>query len=328
MDSLDFEELAADFIRQLRGRRSQVGFSRRLQYKSNVAYLWESHRNWPTASKAFWAATRVGIDLRAGMERFYRDAPPWLCQVDLCTDVGVAKVLDDLRGDIPITELAEQTGCSRYAVARWLKGQTEPRLPDFFRLFEAASQRVLDFVNELVDITKMPSAATRWKELQATRKLASQTPWSPAVLLVMQTEAYRKLPKHKVGWIAERIGLPVAVEEECLALLSASGQIRMMKGRWQVVKVQTVDTRNDPDAGRRLKQWWANVGLEHLRNDGPGLFSFNVCSVSNRDLERLEEMHRAYYRAMRAVVAASEPPERVVVANLQLFALGNASQRG
>jgi hypothetical protein len=60
---LDFEALARQFLRALRGNRSQVAFSRRLRYRSNIAYLWESGRNMPTAAVALAAAARTGIDV-------------------------------------------------------------------------------------------------------------------------------------------------------------------------------------------------------------------------------------------------------------------------
>jgi hypothetical protein len=319
--SVNYESLARDLLRALRGQRSQVGFSRRLKYRSNVAYLWESGRNWPTASTALWAAERTGVNVRGAIERFYRTPPGWLGEVDVVSRPGVARLLDDLRGDTPILELAARTERSRFAVARWLKGDAEPRLPDFLRLLEASSQRVLDFVSQLVDVARLPSAAPAWRALQAARRLVAQLPWSPAVLLVLQTEDYAHLPRHEPGWIARRLGLPVEVERECLELLATSGQIESVRGRWRVGRVQSIDTRTDPAAGKRLKEWWAQVGIDFIRADRPGLFSFNVFSISAADLARLEDMHRSYYRTLRAVVAASEPPERVVVANLQLFPL-------
>jgi hypothetical protein len=54
---------------------------------------------------------------------------------------------------------------------------------------------------------------------------------------------------------------------------------------------------------------------------GAGLFAYNLFTVSLADLERIRELQRAFFRELRAIVAASRPEERVVIANLQLFAL-------
>jgi transcriptional regulator with XRE-family HTH domain len=329
MQGIDFEQLAGEILRGLRGHRSQVAFSRRLKYKSNVSYLWESGRNWPTAAVFLWAATRVGVDVDRVVREFFPRGAEWLEETDLCAASGVARVLDDLRGATPIQELARRTGRSRYAVSRWLKGETEPRLPDFLRMIEATSQRLVDFVGGFLDVQTLPVLASRARELAAARELVAKIPWSPAVLLAMQTEAYLELPAHEPGWLSGRLGLPLEVEFECVELLCASGQV-LVEGRGEAVRmrvarVQSIDMRADPQAGKRLKQWWASVGLKHMENDKPGLFSYNVFSVSQSDYERLQEMHRSYYRALRAVVAASEPEQRVVVANVQLFALDSSS---
>lgn len=66
---MDFDELASDFLRALRGKRSQLAFSRRLGYRSNVVARWENHRCWPTAAGTLYAASRTGIDVRGRRRR-------------------------------------------------------------------------------------------------------------------------------------------------------------------------------------------------------------------------------------------------------------------
>ena len=322
MKSVDYEVLSRELIRALRGRRSQVALSRRLKYKSNVVYLWESGRNWPTAAVFLWAASRVGVDVDAALSSFYRQPPSWLDGIERQT---IARLLDDLRGQTPILALAQRTGRSRYAVARWLKGQSEPRLPDFLRLLEACSQRLLDFVSRFVDPAALPSVSGIWAQLQAARTLVGRLPWAPAVLLAMQTAAYADLEEHRPGFLSERLGLPEDVEEECIELLATSGQIHWANGKWHVAEVVTIDTRADPRAGRRLKEWWAEVGIQRMHDTPDGVFSYNVFSVSSADFERLKQMHLAHFRAMRALISASHPEQRVCVANLQLFPLERES---
>jgi transcriptional regulator with XRE-family HTH domain len=314
--SVNYERLASEFLRALRGRRSQVAFSRRLHYKSNVAYLWESQRKWPTAAVALHAAERVGIDLSSALSGFYSSAPAWLREEKLGSPEMVARFLDDLRGSTSIVELAERCDRSRYAVARWVKGQTEPRLPDFFRLIEAASSRLLDFLSGFVDPMRLAVIRKPWRSLSAARKMMAEMPWSPAVLLMLEVEDYRALKKHEPGWLAHRLGLSREEEEQCLEALATTGQIRMVGGLWQVTDVQTIDTRSHPGLGRSMKGWWSDLAARRIHDGDVGLFSFNVFSISQKDFERLEEMQRSYYRAVRSMVAASSPAERDQSASL------------
>jgi transcriptional regulator with XRE-family HTH domain len=316
-----FEQLGRELVRALRGRRSQVAFSRRLGYRTNVVYAWESGRRWPTAAILLGAVARSRIDVRAALGRFFPNPPSWLAEADPCTRDGVARLLSELRAKIPILEIAKRSGRSRYAVARWLSGAAEPRLPDFLRLVQACSLRLLDFVALFVDPALLPAAAPGWRLLQVHRKAAYDMPWIPAVLRALELGEYGRLRAHKPGWIAARIGISREEEARCLEVLAQSGQIREHAGRWVIGESLAVDTRQDAAAERLLKAHWAKVGLERLSAAAPGLFSFNVFTVSAGDLEKLRELHRSYFRTMRSIIAASEPADRVVVANVQLFAL-------
>jgi transcriptional regulator with XRE-family HTH domain len=325
---LNFEDLGRDFIRALRGSRSQVALSRRLGFRTNVLYAWESGRRWPTAAVVLQAAQRLRFDVKALLRSFFANQPAWLEAVDPSTRAGVAQLLEELRGKIPVVELARRTGSSRYAIARWLAGSAEPRFPDFLRLFEAASLRVLDFVALFHDPITLPSAAPAWQALQAHRRSVYEFPWISAVLGALELAEYAALPRHSPGWIARRLGIALEEEQRCLEVLERSAQIVRKGRRWQLARSQSVDTRQDPRAERRLKQWWAELAVARLRDGAPGQFSFNVFAVSQADYERLRELHQSYFRQLRSIVAQSTPSERIIAANVQLFPLDEPPPEG
>lgn len=325
-DSIDFELLARELVRTLRGRRSQVAFSRRLGFGTNVVYAWESGRRWPTASLFFRAAALAKVDLRAVLERFTTGPAPEPA-IDLTAREGVAAFLATVRGGIPIVDVARRSGMSRYAVMRYLSGGAEPRLPDLLRAIEACSLRVLDFVALFADPARLESTAQRWRTVQAQRRVVFDHPWVAAVLRAMELPSYRTLAAHEPGRIAESLGIDVREEQACIEALAAAGQIRREGHRWLTSDAVTVDTRPDPGPERKLKAFWARVGLERLSAGREGLFSFNVFTVSEADLGRLRDLHRSYFRTLRNIVAASTPAERVVVANVQLFALDEPASR-
>jgi transcriptional regulator with XRE-family HTH domain len=323
--ALDFEHLGREFIRALRGRRSQMALSRRLGFRTNVLYAWESGRRWPTAATVLQIAQRLKFDVNERLRRFFAQAPAWVESIDPTQPAGIARLLSELRGKVPVVELARRTGCSRYAIARWLAGTAEPRFPDFLRLFEGASLRVLDFVALFHDPLTLPSAARPWRLLQAHRAAVYELPWISGVLGALELSEYLALSRHENGWIARRLGISVQEEARCLEVLEESGQIVRKGRRIRLTGSQTVDTRHDPLAERKLKQWWAELGVARLATGAPGLFSFNVFSVSQHDLERLRELHQSYFRQLRSIVAQSAPSERIVVANVQLFPLDERS---
>lgn len=319
---MDVEVLAREFLVAIRGSRSQVAWSRRLGYKSNVAYTWEAGRRYPTVAETFRAVERSGLDLRAALERFYgHETRQWLEEHErLSTVEATAAFLRDLKGRTPTTELARQAGLSRYAVTRWLSGQTQPRLPDFFTLMEAASLRLVDFMTSFVPPEAIPAVMPMWRRLEARRAGAGQFPWTQAVLRTLEVAEYLTLRRHEEGWISRRLGIPLEEEVRCIEHLLLTGQIEAVRGRYRAVPL-AVDTRRSPGIGQALKAHWAKVGVERIEAGAPGQFSYNVFTCSAADFEKIREAHLAYYRTLRQIVAASSPDEHVVVANVQLFQL-------
>lgn len=317
---LPFDTLATELIQALRGKRTQAALSRRLGFKTNVVYTWEAGRRWPTAAETLRLARSTGVDVTAAVEGFFREPPRFCRRVDVASREGIAELLGELRGSIPVVDLAARAGKSRFAISRYLSGEAEPKLPDFLRLVEASSMRVLDFLARFVDPKRLPAAREPWRRLAVRRRAISDEPFLPAVMLALETVAVQSVP-FSPGAIADRLGIDRDTERRCLEILVASGQVRKEGTRYVIEPIETVDTRPDPDAERRLKAHYARVGVAHIERAAEGLFSFNVLTVSRRDLERLRELHRSYFRQLRALVAGSTPQECVVVANVQLFEL-------
>lgn len=318
---MDHARLAAEFLRTLRGKRSQQAVCRRLGARSNVVHQWEHARSFPAASKALWVASRLGIDVKASLAEFYRVPPPWLVTADLFSASGVATLLTDLRGSTSIVELARYSGKSRFAISRWLAGTSEPRLPDFFLMVECCSLRLLDFIEAFVSPKALPSAAEAWRKLQVARRLAYDEPWSQAVLRALELSSYTALGSHRDGWIAKQVGIDRATELRCLKKLEDSGQIAFVAGRFRAEHVTALDTRRDPDAARKLRSWWLRQAATRIDAGQRGMM-YNLFGISSADLARLRELQRAYASELRSIIARSEPVEHVVLGADLLLDLG------
>lgn len=317
---MDHERLASDWLRALRGRRSQRAWSRRLGYRSNIAYRWESGVCFPTAREVFAIGERFGLDVQRASSAFLASGPERPPPHALTRAEGVAGFLATARGEASIVDLAKRSGHSRFAVSRWLKGEAEPRLPEFLAVLEAATFRALDFVAGFTDPAKLPSVADEWRALEAARNVAYDVPWSPAVLRVLELADYGKLKRHRSGWIAARIGITEEEEALCLSALLAARQVRLERGRYVIDRTRTVDTRADPKRSREVRAHWLDVAKKRLERGVPGIFGYNVMSLSIADLDRLRELHVAYFQDMQALVADSKS-ECVVLFNTQLFRL-------
>ena len=321
---MDHFALASQLIGRMRDGRSQVALSRRLRCKSNVVYSWQAGRRFPTAALFFRYAQLVRVDIASGIARFLGSMPEELASRDFRDPQTTAVLLQHLREGATLAELARKLGSNRVSVGRWLKGEAEPRLPDLLRLIEVTSLRLLDFIDIFVSPAELPETREAWSVLEAQRRLAYSLPWSHAVLRALELRDYRELRRPSDAFIADRLGIAETEAQRCLKALADSRLIARRAGRWVVTQVLAVDTRRNPDAGRTLKAHWAAVGLERLPQlepDGHDLFSYNLFTVSEKDWERLRELHIAYFQELRRIVSGSQPAERVALVNLQLMRL-------
>lgn len=296
--------------------------SRRLGYTSNVLYTWESGRRSPSASAFFRLASRVGVDLEAGLRTVLSDRSALFS--DVRKPAGVAELVRSLLAEWPIVELAASVGADRTTVGRWVSGATEPKLPELLRIVETTTKRLFDFVAIFAEPASLSSTRGAYRDLLEQRRLAYELPWSHAVLRALETDHYRARPKHEPGLIARLTGISLAEEQRCLTALAQAKQIHRRRGRWVLARVLTVDTRPSEADNRRLKQHWAEVALERLRtHTAPenALFSFNLFAVDAHDFERIRRLHVEYFQRIREIVSASTGPDRVVLMNLQLVPL-------
>lgn len=310
------EDVACQFLRALRGKRSQQALARRLGYRGNPLTDWEHGRRFPTAREALRAAGLVGVDVSAALLAFAPGAPlsfdrrgpllgPWLTV---------------LAAGITITELSARSGLSRFAIGRWLSGQRHPRVPDFFRLVDAISGRLPELVAELVPIAEVPLLRARHEAAAAARRIAFEEPWTEAILRVLESPDYRALARHREGFIAARLGLSPALERRALSRLEAAGLVRFDGTRYGDLRPITVDTRGGRQALYAVRRHWSQVAAERAGAPRPDdLFAYNVLSVSGPDYARIAELLRATYREIRSLVASSEPADHVALVNLQLM---------
>jgi len=314
---MDWEQVARQMLRALRGQRSQLGFSRRLRYRSNVACDWEAGRRFPTAARTLHGCELLRIRVDAAFASFQSACAPAVRR-GKAFDIG--GWLDTLRGSTSVAVLAERSGYSRYAIARWLQGRAEPRLPSFLGLVEAITGRVSDLVQALVRIEQVPELLPGHVRRAAAKRVAFDQPWTEAVLRVIETVAYQDLAAHRPGYIAERLGLTREEEEAALGLLEQAGILERREGRYRDVQALSVDMSAAPEDLQRLKAHWARVCLERLAQPMPrDWLAYNVISVAESDLGRIREVLRMAFREIRTIAAASTPVETVALLNLQLI---------
>lgn len=318
----DYESIAVELLRLLRGRRSCAELSRRAGYRSNIAHRWEARQCWPTAARFIGMHQRLRPNRRSWLERFFNVEPAWLGARHASSPEVVADFLQQLRGKTPIVRIAALSGRNRYGVARWFGGSAEPKLPELLMLVDVAGRRLLDLIACFEDPARMLSVRAQWQRLQLAREAAYDRPWSHAVLRALELQGSARTLPQQVAWIAQRLSIPADDVRDALRLLEATGQIRKTRRGFVALPAMMVDTSQDPKRALELKASWTQTALERMRAGAPGSFGYSLFAVSRADLQRLRDLHLEYVRAMQSVIAGSTPNECVGLYCAQLLALG------
>jgi Domain of unknown function (DUF4423) len=310
------EQAAREFLRAVRGRRSQQAFSRRLGFKSNVCAKWEAGRRMPTALFALRACRKAGLDVQAALERFRSNSA---LHLESLSDAGLAAWLRVERGEQPIQALAVTSGLSRFRIARFLSGETRPRVPEFFALVSAMTRRLAELVALLVDIEQVPSLKSDYQRLEASRQAAYAHPWTAAVVALLDTQPFRERATNAEE-IAATLGLDESTVQEILGVLVRAGVLVKRGAGYSVLAPLVTDTRADPEQAAALRRHWAGVSLGRLasphRDDR---FSYSVFTIAKSDFAALRKLQSDYYQRVRALIAESEPSELVGLVALHLM---------
>jgi hypothetical protein len=233
----------------------------------------------------------------------------------------VTAFLQQLKGKTPILRIAEHAQRNRYSVARWLDGTAEPRLPEFLRLVDASSRRLIDLVAALEDPARLPSLQKRWTQLQLARTAAYDLPWSHAVLRALELRGGPRNLAAQQAWIARQLQISADAVRAALRVLEATAQVTKTRSGYRPRQIAAIDTGHDPQRARALKVAWTTTALERMKSGAPGRFGYSLFAVARADLARLHTLHLQYVRAMQEVIASSEPSDCVGLFCAQLLDL-------
>jgi transcriptional regulator with XRE-family HTH domain len=321
----DTVSLGDEFLRALRGARSQAGFSRRLGYRSNIVSEWEAGRRKPSASVVLDACRLAGIDVEAALHAFHAPTAALMRPSSRAAPIGGEQLLAWLRaqrGGLSGLEIAERTGFSRYKVSRIFSGRVRLAWPEFLSLVAATTGRLVEFVTAFVAVEKLPSVADEYTRLKLSRELAFTEPWSSAILALLETRDYTMLKQHDDAFLAERLRLDPGAVRRVLEQLLAAGILSEQSGKYRTRQTMTINTRAEPERARSLRSHWGSVALERVANpDSNDVFSYNVFSVSRERFEEIRELHLQYFRAVRALVAGDRDPDCVALVVVSLTQL-------
>ena len=278
-----------------------------------MAADWEGGHRAPTAQTLLQAMARVGIDVEAGFVQFHSESAP-------ARERGLSGWLQALQGRATQAQLARRSGFSRHQIRRWLSGEAQPRVPEFLRLVHALTGRAPDWVAALVDIEQVPSLRAQHQAARTAARLAYDHPWSAAVRMLIDSDAYRADPTD--AFLCRALGIGADELRTTIDVLLSSGLVERVRGQLRPLSTFTASARASEEDRRQLKAHWSRVAADRLEAPrAADLVSLNLVALSRADLERVRSLQRDYFRALRGLVASSAPEEVAALVLMQVISL-------
>lgn len=324
-----YQRLGVELIRALRGKRSRAELSKRAGYRSNIVQRWETGVCAPSASCFLQLYGTLKPRPQSWLQRFYKTPPGWVLELEPSSRACVAAFLRHLRGQVSIKQLADGLGRNRYTVSRWLHGSGEPTLPELLQYVAVVGGRLVDFAAAFFDPQVLPSVRDAWSHLQLARKAAYELPWSHGVLRALEVKNAPAGLLAQKSWLASTLNVSVAEVQSSLDILEVTGQVKKSRSRYKSTgQAVPINTSENPERARALRLWWAQTGLDRLKDGHPGRSGYSVFSVSKKDLAQIQQLHLQFVRTMQQLIAKSESSECVALYCSQLMNLGGEFPAG
>ncbi|MEN0062190.1 MAG: DUF4423 domain-containing protein [Myxococcota bacterium] len=169
-------------------------------------------------------------------------------------------------------------------------------------------------------IEAVPSLSPAHRAAHAAARLAYDHPWATAVRLLLVTDGYRADPTE--AFLARALGLESSEIQAAVQALLDAGLVARHDGQLTVSSTFSSTVSASQEDLRRLKAHWAGVAAQRLANPrADDMTSLNLITVCRADLERVRQLQREYFRALRGLVAASKPEEVAALVMMQLVSL-------
>jgi transcriptional regulator with XRE-family HTH domain len=321
---MDYATLVFQLVRAMRGRRSQQWLSRRLGFKGNQLYRWES-------------GLRT-MDWRD----FLRLAK--ICQFDvgraLNKSIGYSLPADQsanlvrfLIGESKVSTAAATLDLSPQIVRRWLRGATEPPLSQMLRMLDLFQGRLLDWIEQLCPRAELACLRERRAEMHARRELSFIFPVANLIVAALESEPYRHRRRHKRGVIAARLGISVELEVQIIEHLRQAGIIAWTGQRYEIQPRGMEIFSKDPALTLKQRHYWTQVADEFLKTattlPQSSMFGWSVFAVSDTAYRSIQEKFRECYAQIVGIANSDLAPRQAVkMVNLQCIDLDELVAQG
>ena len=308
---MDHEQIVCNILVSLRGKLSQAHLSKKLGYKHNQIFKWETNeRRIPW--KAFTDLCHVRkIDLAKIIWTNFR----------FSGDVSDAsKLLSYIIGNSEAKVISKTLGISKYRLSGWLTGKRKPYLDDILKILDVIEHRMTHFIVGILGEKKAEDIGIDLTSVKF-EKFESRNPVFSAFLRIMETKIYSQTKKIEVGFFAKKLGISLEYEKSLLMEAVELGLLQESHGKYKANIVHT-DLR-DSNAVTQQRLYWCKEAIKRLESKKitapESIFGNLIYSATNKEQNLIVERYLGFFNDVRSIINSNDQPEDVFVLNIQMI---------
>ncbi len=311
---MKYSSLRRELLQIIRGHRSQAFINRRLGFKFNQIYRWESGYTAITWTDFLKLASVCHVDVESALRKvlLFEGNPR---RSDL--------LIKHLIGETSVTRIASILGKSRFTVARWVKAQSEPTLDDMLSLFHLQALLLGELLGCLVPVEQLSSLDPQLKRQHLQKQLFYSDPRIGVAIRCFELKDYQELRQHQEGFISRKLGIDINDERELILKMNSAGMIKKLKGKY-TVQLRRIDTSGHFIGNTKIKKYWTHVACNYLEKlkEPPrdALFGYHVFSASSRTRKEIQKAMAEFQAQVKALIGSDDQPaEELLVLNFHIF---------
>jgi transcriptional regulator with XRE-family HTH domain len=290
---MEFAQLKRELLIHLRGQLAQSQVNKKMGVTFNKMYRWESgtsHVMWPDFVD-FCEALKIPL------KKFVKEA------FSFSENLKISSTLvKHFVGQSTQKEISETLEISRYTLARWLKGTSDPTLEQVFALMDYASPDFLRFLEMITHGVILPVAQLRMDQSRLQMQHYASYPWLSVLLSALELKSYHKNPSDE--YLAEKTKLPLPQIRKALKDFEASGLVKHDGNSWRTTVHRMFLNASSEDKlniaryvyGTTLKAVENGIGNPDMR------LSWKIFSLNKKAYDQVLQRYTEFFNDLGKII--------------------------
>ncbi|MGZ5279982.1 MAG: helix-turn-helix domain-containing protein [Pseudobdellovibrionaceae bacterium] len=317
VQALDYNQLAIEVLRQIRGDLSQRDLSQKLGFSYNQVGKWES-----LATQIKWDDfLHLAKSLNIPVEKHFREYFFWALEEEFSPALCL-RVLSLYMNSRPIGWKRPKS-----LIDKWMNGSSVPDLSEVLMMMDSKPWILIDWLSRFIDCSKISSLAQEYKKTLAVLDLYFEVPSCSMVNAALQLQSYQMLDAHDENLIAQETSCSHEEIRKALAVMLQSGTVIFEQGKYHSFFTEPSFLRHPK--GRMVTQYVTGLAAKRFSTltppkvnlTNPSVSAVRVAAMSSQASKKILDLMVKFHNDCSQVLKDDkEPKDHVRLMVLHNFA--------